>query len=142
MNDTYLYAAYADSNSIATFSIGAPCQLTYLSSISVAGLNGGLLAGIALHGSMLVVTYGDGSIESFNVANGLPVSNNDEQNSTGFVNGAYFPEGVDITQDGHFAVFGDSSLNAVVEVSDISSGKLAPTVQYPVTTPDRGPHPP
>jgi hypothetical protein len=43
-----------------------------------------------------------------------------------------FPEGVDITQDGHFAVFGDSSVVTTVEVSDISSGHLTPTHQFTV----------
>ena len=37
-----------------------------------------------------------------------------------------FPEGVDITQDGHYAIFGDSSLASVIEVSDISSGVWPP----------------
>lgn len=134
LNSNYLYAAYSDSDTIATFSVLPGCQLSYLSDISVAGLNGGLIAGIALNGNMLVVAYGDGSIESFNVSSGLPVSNNDLQNSTGYVNGAFFPEGVDITQDGHFAIFGDSSLASVIEVSDISSGRLTPTVQYTVST--------
>jgi WD40 repeat protein len=132
LNSNYLYAAYSDSDTIATFSVLPGCQLSYLSDLPVAGLNGGLIAGVALNGNMLVVAYGDGSIESFNVSSGLPVSNNDLQNSTGYVNGAFFPEGVDITQDGHFAVFGDSSLASVIEVSDISSGKLTQTVQYTV----------
>ena len=132
VNSNYLYAAYSDSNTIATFSVLPGCQLSYLSDVSVAGLNGGLIAGIALNGNMLVLSYGDGSIESFNVSSGLPVSNNDLQNSTGYVNGAFFPEGVDITQDGHYAIFGDSSLASVIEVSDISSGKLTPTLQYTV----------
>ncbi|MGC2111563.1 MAG: hypothetical protein WA655_18750 [Candidatus Korobacteraceae bacterium] len=137
VNANYLYAAFSDSNTIATFSVQSGCALSYLSSIQVAGLNGGLISGMALHGSILVVAYGDGSIESFNVSNGLPVSNNDAQNSTGYVNGGFFPEGVDITQDGHFAIFGDSSLNSVIEVSDISSGRLAPTAEYVVSTPER-----
>jgi hypothetical protein len=42
------------------------------------------------------------------------------------------PSSVDITQDGHFAVFGDIAGNTVVEVSDISSGKLAQTKAYSV----------
>ena len=82
---------------------------------------------------MLVVAYADGSIESFNVSNGLPVSNGDAQNSTGYINaGSNFPEGVDITSDGHWALFGDSSINTTVEVSDISSGRLTATRQYTV----------
>jgi hypothetical protein len=128
-NQNYLYAGYTLSNTIATFSVGAGCQLSFLGDIAVTPLNGGWVAGMALNGNMLVVTYIDGSIQSFNTANGVPISNNDEQNSTGYA-AAYFPDGVDITQDGHFAIFGDASVPTAVEVSDLSSGKLAPTVMY------------
>lgn len=131
LNSNYLYAGFADSNTIATFSVLPGCQLSFLGDTSVSGLQGGMVAGMALHGNILVVTYADGSIESFSVANGTPISNGDEQNSTSFShNGINFPEGVDITADGHFAVFGDSSLNTVIEVSDISSGHLTATVPY------------
>jgi hypothetical protein len=129
MNQNYLYAGYTLSNTIATFSVGAGCQLSFLGDITVTPLNGGWIAGMALNGNMLVVTYIDGSIQSFNTANGIPTSNNDEQNSTGFA-AAYFPDSVDITQDGHFAIFGDAAVTTTVEVSDLSSGKLAPTVMY------------
>ena len=134
LNDNYLYAGYTASNTIGTFAVGAGCQLTFLGDVSAAGLNGGWVGGMAIHGNILVVAYGDGSIQSFNIANGIPMSNNDEQNSTGFA-AAFFPEGVDITQDGHFAIFGDASVPTTIEVSDISSGKLATTVQYTVGTP-------
>lgn len=129
MNDNYLYAGYTYSNTIATFSVGAGCQLSFLGDITVTPLNGGYIAGMALNGNMLVVTYIDGSIQSFNTANGIPISNNDKQNSTGYAS-AYFPDGVDITQDGQFAIFADASVPTTIEVSDLSSGKLAPTVQY------------
>ena len=129
MNQNYLYAGYTLSNTIATFSIGAGCQLSFLGDITVTPLNGGWIAGMALNGNMLVVAYIDGSIQSFNTANGIPTSNNDEQNATGFAS-AYFPDSVDITQDGHFAIFGDAAVPTTVEVSDLSSGKLAPTVMY------------
>jgi hypothetical protein len=39
---------------------------------------------------------------------------------------------VDITQDGHYAIFGDVSVATIVEVSDISSGKLTKTIVYPL----------
>jgi hypothetical protein len=133
LNDNYLYAGYTASNTIGTFAIGAGCQLTFLGDVTAAGLNGGWVGGMAIHGNILVVAYGDGSIQSFNIANGVPMSNNDEQNSTGFA-AAYFPEGVDITQDGHFAIFGDASIPTTIEISDISSGKLTQTVQYTVGT--------
>ena len=103
----YLYAAFTtSSNTIATFAIQPGCQLSFLEDVTAAGLNGGSIAGMALHGNLLVVAYGDGSIESFSVATGLPVSNGDAQNSTGYNTSLniFFPEGVDITQDGHWAM--------------------------------------
>ena len=132
-SNNYLYAGFTASNTLVTFAVRLGCQLSLLGTMPVAGLNGGFIAGMAIHGNMLVVTYGDGSIQSFNIANGLPISNDDEQNSAGFAS-AYFPEAVDITQDGHFAIFGDAAIATTVEVSDISSGKLAPTVMYTVST--------
>jgi hypothetical protein len=79
------------------------------------------------------MAYGDGSIESFDVSAGIPVSHGDLQNATGYMTDR-FPTGVDITQDGHYAIFGDMSTTTTVEVSDISSGKLAKTVLYNVGT--------
>ncbi len=131
MNQNYLYAGYSTSNTIATFAVGAGCTLSFLGDITVAPLNGGWVAGMAVNGNIMVVTYIDGSIESFNIANGIPVSNNDEKNSFGFIQ-SYYPDSVDITQDGHFAIFGDAAVPTVVEVSDLSTGKLAPTVMYQV----------
>jgi 6-phosphogluconolactonase (cycloisomerase 2 family) len=131
MNQNYLYAGFTTSNTIATFSVGAGCQLSFLGDVGVTPLNGGYIAGMALSGNILVVTYIDGSIQSLNTANGMPTPNNDEQNSTGFAS-AYFPDGVDITQDGHYAIFADASVPPVVEVSDISSGTLSPTIMYQV----------
>ena len=131
----YLYAAFTGSNTIATFAVQAGCQLMFIDDVAAAGLNGGSVAGMALHGNMLVVAYGDGSIESFDVSNGIPSSNGDAQNSTGYTQSRniFFPEGVDITQDGHWAVFGDSSIATNVEVSDISSGHLTPTKLFTIS---------
>jgi hypothetical protein len=131
VNSSYLYAGFTTSNTIGTFAVQPGCQLSFLGDIPVLGLNGGSVAGMALHGNTLVAAYADGSIESFNVSNGIPIPNQDAQNSTGFTS-VYFPDDVDITQDGHFAIFGDSAIPTTVEVSDISSGKLTTTVQYTV----------
>jgi hypothetical protein len=128
-NGTYLYATFTYSNTIGTFAILPGCGLSFLGDISVLGLQSGGVKGMAIHGNMLVVTYGDGSIESFNASAGIPVSNGDLQNSTGYAK-SLFPVGVDITQDGHYAIFGDQSTYTNVEVSDISSGKLTTTVLY------------
>ena len=130
-NHKYLYAAFATSATIATFSIASGCALTFVNDVSAVGLNSGFPHGMATKGSMLVVAYGNGSIESFNISGGTPVSNNDLQLSTGFIKDSVFPDGVDITKDGHYAIFGDASAGSTeVEVSDISSGKLAKTIKY------------
>lgn len=132
LNSQYLYASFTSSNTIGTFEVGSGCTLTFVNDVSVAGLQGGFIDGMALSGNMLVATYGDGSIESFNIASGTPVSNGDLQNSTayGTSKGATYPNSVEITQDGHYALFGDTSTSTVVEVSDLSSGQLSATVAY------------
>ena len=130
MNAKYLYASFTDFSTIGTFQVLPGCKLKFVSDITVAGLQGGIVDGMVIHGNMMVVTYGDGSIESFNISAGVPVSNGDEQNSTGSHRGNTYPSGIDITQDGHYAIFGDTSPFTIVEVSDISSGKLTPTVVY------------
>jgi len=130
MNAQYLYASFTDSNTIGTFQVQPGCSISFVGDITVGGLQGGVIDGMAVHGNMLVGTYDDGSIESFNISGGTPVSNGDLQNSTGSHRGNTYPSGVDITSDGHFAIFGDTSTSTVVEVSDISSGKLTPTVVY------------
>jgi 6-phosphogluconolactonase (cycloisomerase 2 family) len=132
MNSQYLYASFTDYSTIGTFKVLPGCKLKFVGDISVIGLQGGTIDGMVIRGNMMVASYGDGSIESFNISGGVPVSNGDEQNSTASHDGTSntYPNGIDITQDGHFAVFGDTSPLTVVEVSDISSGKLTPTVVY------------
>ena len=130
MNPQFLYASFTDSNTIGTFQVKPGCKLKFIGDTTVGGLQGGIIDAMAIHGNMLVVTYTDGSIESFNISAGAPVSNGDEQNSTGSRGGNTYPGGIDITQDGHYALFGDVSTSTVIEVSDISSGKLAATVVY------------
>jgi 6-phosphogluconolactonase (cycloisomerase 2 family) len=130
-NANYLYATYSTSSTIATFSVEPGCMLSFVGDVSTVGLNSGVVGPLAIHGSTMVVTYGDGSIESFNIAAGVPVSNGDAQNSSGFAND-HLPNGVDITADGHYAIFGDASTVTTLEVSDISSGKLTPTIAYDV----------
>lgn len=132
-NGSYVYASYSTSNTIATFAVQSGCGLQFLGDITPIGKHLGHAKGMAVHGNVMVVTYGDGSIESFDISAGIPVSHGDLQNATGYTVDR-FPTGVDITQDGHYAIFGDVSAFTTVEVSDISSGKLAKTVLYNVGT--------
>jgi 6-phosphogluconolactonase (cycloisomerase 2 family) len=133
MNQNYLYAGYSKSSTIGTFAVDPGCGLSFIGDVTAAGVNGGTPDGMALRGNLLVVTYEDGSMESFNVASGLPVSNGDLRLSTGYATDN-LPDGVQITEDGHYAIFGDGSTTTTVEVSDISSGSLTPTVVYNVGT--------
>jgi 6-phosphogluconolactonase (cycloisomerase 2 family) len=140
VNSSYLYASFTASNTIGAFALQSGCGLTFIGDVPAVGLHGGSVSGMAVHGSILVVAYGDGSIQSFNVTGGIPVPNNDLQNSTGYtaLNTSWFagpsiPSGVDITQDGRFAIFGDISATSTVEVSSLATGKLATTVSYPLT---------
>jgi hypothetical protein len=132
VNDHFLYASFTDSNTIGTFQVQPGCSLTFLTDTAVAGLGGGIINGMALHGNILIATYTDGSIESFDVSSGTPVPHGDKQYSTATLSSldATYPNSIDITSDGHFAIFGDTSTSVVVEVSDISSGKLSPTVVH------------
>jgi len=130
VNAQYLYASFTDHSTIGTFQVQPGCKIKFVGDIAVSGLQDGVIDGMVIHGDIMVVTYGDCSIESFNISAGVPVSNGDKQNSTGSRSGNTYPSGVDITQDGHYAIFGDTSPFTVVEVSDISSGKLTPTVVY------------
>jgi sugar lactone lactonase YvrE len=129
LNTKFLYASFTDSNTIGTFQIEPGCGLTFMNDVSVAGLQAGVIDGMALHGNTMVATYGDGSIESFNLSTGTPVSNGDEENSTAFAKsrGATYPNSVEITKDGRFAIFGDTSTSTVIEVAALASGKLSPT---------------
>lgn len=132
VNGQYLYASFTDDSNIGTFEIEPNCGLSFVGDTTVGGLQGGVIDGMAVHGEMLVTTYGDGSIESFNLSSGMPVSNNDKENSTAYTasQGATYPSAIDITQDGHYAIFGDTSTAMSVEVSDLSSGQLAATKVY------------
>jgi len=131
----YLYASYSDSNTIGTFQLQPGCSLSFVGDVSVSGVQQGIINGMAIHGSMMVATYTDGTIESFDISGGMPASHGDKQLSTATVKSqdATYPNSIDITPDGHFAIFGDTSTLMVVEISDISSGKLAPTRVYSST---------
>jgi 6-phosphogluconolactonase (cycloisomerase 2 family) len=88
-----------------------------------------MINGMAIHGNMMIATFTDGSIESFDISAGTPIPNDDERYSTGTLTSqdSTYPNSIDITKDGHYAIFGDTSSSIVVEVSDISKGKLRPT---------------
>ncbi len=129
-NGGYVYASFTGSNTLATYEIMPGCTLKFIQDVAAAGLNGGSMLDMWVHEHILVASFQDGSIESFNVGAGVPVANGDLQYSTAHTLDNSSPSGVDITADGHYAVFGGTNVPPLVEVSDISSGKLTPTVVY------------
>src|SRR5579872_5636457 len=122
-NGQYLYAGYTTSSTIGTFQIQAGCTLSFVGDTPATGLQGGTIDAMAVHGTILVATYADGSIGSFDISGGMPVSNGDQQNSTAALNseGSTYPSSVDITQDGHFAFGGGRSLGYFVRKFDQDS---------------------
>jgi sugar lactone lactonase YvrE len=133
INSQYLYASFTASNTIGTFQVLPGCDLTFVNDVTVGGLAGGLINGMAIHGNTtMIATFTDGSIESFDISAGTPQSNGDEQYSTATLSSddSTYPNSIDITSDGNYAIFGDTSTAGVVEVSNISSGKLTPTIVY------------
>ncbi len=133
LNGSRLYATFSGAGNIGTFQVQPGCKLQFVGDVHAQGLNHGRAEGIAARGTIMVVAYGDGSIESFNTSGDLPVSNGDAQNSTGSQDDLT-PGAVEITRDGRYAIFGGGSTASAVEVSDLASGKLAATTVYRLGT--------
>ena len=128
-NGRFLYASFAASKTIATFRILPGCRVRFLGDVPAVGLNGGEMLSMAVHRNILVGSFDDGSIGSFNLDHGVPVSNGDLETTTAHAEDSNPIGSVDISADCRFAVVGNV-FNPLVEVSDISSGKLTPTVVY------------
>lgn len=133
MSRDHVYAIFSGSGNIGVFRIQPGCRLQFTGDVHVQGLSGGTAEGSAIHGNMMVVTYGDGSIESFDISAGLPVSHGDAQYSPGSRDD-FTPGAVDITRDGRYAIFGGGSTASAVQVSDISSGKLTAAKMFSLGT--------
>jgi len=139
----WVYAGFSGASggdgtgSIATYKELAGCKLKYLKSVPAHGLGQGIFGvgqptgmGVTPNGKIMVVGYDDGSIQSFNIATGVPKSIGKAVNTTGFASGDY-PGAVDITADGKYAIFGDipttTTSGSVVEVGKISTLKTGKT---------------
>jgi hypothetical protein len=132
----YLFAAFTGEGKIAFYKINtSTCQAFWSTSTTAVGLSGSPVMSMAVSKAgphVLVVSYGDGSIQSFKIGGGTltPLL---IFNSTGFTNQSGRPMSVDITKNGKYAVFGDAQPGvAEVEVAKIlsPSGNLAPTIDY------------
>ena len=128
-----LYVTFSGSGNVGAFQIEAGCKLRFLGDVGVHGLSGGAAEGLAARGNMMVVAYGDGSIESFDVSGNLPVSHDDALYSAGR-DDDFAPGAVDMTSDGHYAIFGGGSTSSMVQVADLSSGRLGATRTFRLST--------
>jgi hypothetical protein len=132
-NTSYVFAEFSYSQTLGAYKRSPQCQLQYLGSVPASGLGGGPIINMKAHQNILLVAFFDGSIESFDVSSGIPVPNGDLQYSTAYTKLGKGPSALDISSDGHYAIFGDAG--DTVEVSDLSSGKLtAPVIYSPVGT--------
>jgi hypothetical protein len=112
----FLYAGYSNtgSNTIISWKMNAQnCALSAPLQHPVTPLNGGVISGMAeaIGGNYLVVTYNDGSIQSFSTpaSGAINPSCPSAIDSTGFLTQGSMPSGVDVTSDGRYAIFGDIS---------------------------------
>jgi hypothetical protein len=128
-----LYATFSGSGNIGTFQIESGCKLRFIGDVGVHGLSGGTAEAFAARGHMMVVAYGDGSIESFDISGHLPSSHNDARYSAER-DDDFVPDAVDMSSDGHYAIFGGGSTSAQVQVANLSSGKLGATTLYSLGT--------
>ena len=60
-NTQYLYASFSSSNTIGTFAIQPGCDLSFINDVSAAGLAGGQIDGMTIHGNIMITTFTDRS---------------------------------------------------------------------------------
>jgi len=132
----YLFAGFTGESKIAYFKVNpGNCKLTWVSSTPAVGISGSAppqgMAVTKTGPHVVVVSYGDGSVQTFKIV-GASLVPKPLVTSTGFINQSAIPEGVDITANGKYAVFGDNQpLGTEVEVAKIlPSGALSTTVDY------------
>lgn len=111
-----LFSAYTGTNTIVVWQIlpgTTGCELKAMTHITAIGLFGGFVHDMAFArlapsgtNNRVVVTYGDGSLQSFKLA-GFTLTPDcaTPTNSLGHINQGSQPWGVDVTQDGMHAVF-------------------------------------
>ena len=130
----YFFAAFTGEGKIVFYKVGPNCQLFYASSTTAIGLGGLPVMSMAVTRAgahVLVVAYGDGSIQSFKIGGGI-LTPLPALISTGATNQSGLPESVDITRNGRYAVFGDNQPGfAEVETARIQpTGVLTPTADF------------
>jgi hypothetical protein len=118
-----LYATFSAGGNVGAFEIVAGCKLRFLGDASARGLGGGPAEALSVRANMMVVAYGDGSIESFDVSGRLPVRHGDALYPAGG-DDDFVPGAVAMTSDGHYAIFGGASTATVILVADLSRGRL------------------
>jgi hypothetical protein len=131
----YLFAGFSGESKIAFYKVDPnTCKIFWASSTPAVGISGVPAQGIAVSKAgphILAVSYGDGSIQSFKVGGGTLIPK-PLFASTGFGSQGGMPQGVDITKNGAFVVFGDNQPGAgEVEVAPVmTGGALGATLDF------------
>lgn len=139
----YLYANYTGGRAfngdivnpaLGVWKIGSGCTLRFVGHLAnTSGLNGGPIDGMAVtpNRKYLMVAYGDGSVGSYAIGGGN-ISLISQEIIAGNAIGGAEAEGVTISSNGQWAIFGDFTFNGTqLDVARIASdGTLSPTVTY------------
>jgi len=126
----FLFASYTASKTLATYVQMPGCKLQFVSEISAIGLHNGVVDGMRVtpDSKTLVVAYGDGSIGSYHI--------NSKTGALSLVSRRVTQDdedGVDITADGKWAIFGDAAVHSTVSVAPIrADGSLGVLKNYAV----------
>jgi 6-phosphogluconolactonase (cycloisomerase 2 family) len=141
-NGKYLFADFPGSNNIMTYELLPGCKLKRLSEIITGGArttpqsfvfsDAARVMKVTPNGKFLILTYGDGSFASYAIN---PNTGALRLVSRYLVADGGFAEGIDITSDSRWVVFGDTAKTltgpAAVEVAAIhENGSLGPTHAY------------
>src|SRR5581483_5183066 len=70
-NRRFLYAGFTDSGTIATYRILRGCRLEFIQDVPAFGVLAGNILDIAVDRNILVASFQDGSIQSFNISAGV-----------------------------------------------------------------------
>jgi len=126
----YLFAAFTESSTLATYKQLAGCKLKRVSEITAIGASRGAIDGMKVtpDSKTVVVGYEDGSVGSYHI--------NPNTGALNLISMELIPDGanaagVDITSDGKWALFGAVSSGSEVEVAAIKpDGSLGTIIGY------------
>jgi hypothetical protein len=129
-NGKYLFAAFTESSTLATYKQLAGCKLKLVSEITAIGASRGAIDGMKVTADSRTVVAGfvDGSVGSYHIN---PLTGALHLISIELVPDGAAASGLDITADGKWALFGTVNSGSEVEVAPIKpDGSLGTIIAY------------